>query len=365
LTKYLYPIRCLLSGIGALVTLVCVCATPAPTNATPSPTTAEFDIPYQLRLLADGTVLEVSGSFSWALPQNFQATLAAAPQVRLVRLESPGGHVGPAIQIATMIQQRGLDTYVGRFCASACTIAFLGGRQRWLAPGARLGFHQARAPGIPSEQVNEYLRTAYEDLHVPPAFIAHALRTPPSDLWFPTPVELRAVHYTTGDPPAAVLAVDHGWPPRLTDLTRRLVTASDQAVVQFGAALSDLLARLQDSNPEACWAFAHEGPDVTQAALPQTALDAIAAAEKYLGDATKDRRDRTLDVRQGKKAAAELVAFIREKDLAPALQGLRPGADHLVFCPSLYRLLQATLALPETHRADVLRAVLSPGGRSM
>jgi hypothetical protein len=50
----------------------------------PSSPTADFDIPYQLRLLSDGTVLEVSGSFSWALPQNFQATLAAAPGVRLV-----------------------------------------------------------------------------------------------------------------------------------------------------------------------------------------------------------------------------------------------------------------------------------------
>jgi hypothetical protein len=362
LTRYLYPIRCRLFRIGALVTLAC--ATFAPVDATPSPT-AEFDIPYQVRLLSDGTVLEVSGSFSWALPQNFQATLAAAPQVRLVRLESPGGHVGPAIEIANMIQQRGLNTYVGRFCASACTIAFLGGRQRWLAPDARLGFHQAHAPGIPSQQVNEYLRTAYEGMHVPPAFISHVLRTPPSDLWFPTPVELRAVHYTTGDPPATVLAVDHGWPPRLTDLTRRLVTASDQAVVQFGTALSDLLASLQDMNSEACWAFAHEGPDVTQSALPRTALNAIAVAEKYLGDATKDRRDRTLDARQDKEATAQLIAFIREKDLASALQGLRPGADHVVFCPSLHRLLQAALALPETHRAGALRAVLSPGGRPM
>jgi hypothetical protein len=358
LTRQHYPIRSLLIRIAALATLASMALVPA--DATPSPT-AEFDIPYQLRLLSNGTVLEVSGSFSWALPQNLQATLAAAPQVRIVRLESPGGHILPAIQVATMIQQRGLDTYVGRLCVSACTIAFLGGRQRWVAPDGRLGFHQAYAPGLPAEQANEYLRTAYENLHAPPAFIARALRTPPNDLWFPTAVELRAAHYTTGEAPAAVLAIDQGWPSRLTDLTRRLATTSDEAVVQFGTALSDLLMHLQNINPEACWAFTHEGPDIAQAALPEAAIEEVTVAEKYLTDAANHRRDHPPDARQGSKATAELIALVREKDMLPAMHGLRPGADHTVFCPSLHRLLLAALALPETHRASALRAVLSPG----
>jgi hypothetical protein len=360
LTKLVYPIRALLLQIGALVALVW--ATSARADLAPPPS-AEFDIPYQLRLLADGTVLELSGSFSWALPQTFQATLAAAPKVRLVRLESPGGHILPAIQIATMIQQRGLNTYVGRLCASACTIAFLGGQQRWLAPRARLGFHQAHAPGILPEQANAYLRTAYEKLHVPPAFVARTLRTPPTDLWFPTQAELRAAHYTTGDAPADVLSIDNGWPPRLTDLTQRLVTTSDDAVVQFATALSDLLVRMQAMNPEACWAFAHEGPDVPQTALPRETVDAITATAKYLTDSANDRWEHMRGSEQGKKATADLVALIREKDLLPVTQGLRPGAEHVAFCPSLHRLLEAGLALPEPDRPGALRTVLSPGGR--
>jgi hypothetical protein len=358
LTRYHHPIRFLLFHMGALATLVWV--TSALADVTPSLTT-EFDVPYQLRLSPDGTVLELSGSFSWALPQNLAATLATAPRVGIVRLESLGGHILPAVQIATIIQQRGLDTYVGRYCASACTIAFLGGRQRWLAPGARLGFHQAHAPGISSKQANEYLRTAYATLHVPPGFVAHVLSTPPTELWFPTPAELRTVHYTTGAPPAAVLALDRGWPPRLTDLTRRLATTSDEAVVQFGAALSDLLLRLQDLNPQACWAFAHEGPDVPQAALPQPAINAIAAAEKFLADAANNRGSHMRDAQSGKKATAELIVLLREKGMVQAMQGLRSGADPALFCPSLYRLLQAALALPEKHQAGALRAVLYPG----
>ena len=359
MTRLAYPIRVLLLRIGALAMLVW--GTSALAQPIPSPT-AEFDIPYQLRLLADGTILEVSGSFSWALPQTFQATLAAAPKVRLVRLESPGGHILPAIEIATMIQQRGLDTYVGRYCASACTVAFMGGQQRWLAPRARLGFHQAHAPGFSSEQANEYLRTAYEKLHVPPAFIARTLRIPPTDLWFPTAAELRAAHYTTGDAPAAVLAIDTGWPPRLTDLTRRLVTASDEGVVQFGGALSDLLTLLQRVSPETCWAFAHEGPDVTQTELPEAAVKEVRTAETYLAEAGNNRRDHPPVAPDGKAAIAELAALIRQNHLVAALQGLRSGADHAEFCPSLQRLLQVVLALPEAHRAGALRAMLSPEG---
>jgi hypothetical protein len=317
----LHRVKICAAAIAAVAWLSCSLA-----NAVPPPT-SEFDIPYQLRVDPNGETLELSGSFSWALPQNFQAVLASAPRVRLVRLESPGGHVLPALQVAMIIQQHGLDTYVGRLCASACTIAFLGGRERWLAAGARLGFHQARARGFPAEQVNEYLRQAYVHFHVPQSFIAHVLRTRPADIWFPTPAELRAVRYTTGDAPASALAVDHGWPPRLTDLARQLWTAPDEAVLAFGTALSDLLVSLQTANPEACWAFAHEGPDAPQVALSP--------------------------------------ASVRGKGMILALQGLRPGADHALFCPSLHELLLAIPALPEALRAGAFRAVLSPGGSQM
>lgn len=172
--------------------------------AAPSPT-FEFDIPYQLRVLPGGTVIELSGSFSWGLPQSLQALLASEPNVRVLQLESPGGQVQAALQVASMAQERGLNTYVGHVCASACTIAFLGGHQRWLGPDGRLGFHLGRGPGVAPQLVAEYMRQAYEKYAVPPRFIAHVLRTPPESLWFPTPEELRAIHYTTGPPPATVV----------------------------------------------------------------------------------------------------------------------------------------------------------------
>ena len=58
-------------------------------SAVASPT-AEFEAPYAIRVMPGGAVVEVSGSFSWAVPQNLMATLASAPGVRTVRLDSPG-----------------------------------------------------------------------------------------------------------------------------------------------------------------------------------------------------------------------------------------------------------------------------------
>jgi membrane-bound ClpP family serine protease len=123
--------------------------------------TAEFDAPYAIDVLSGGEIIQISGSFSWAMPQNFIAALAGAPHVRTIRFDSPGGHVQAALQIADVIHDRGLDTYVPRFCASACTLAFLAGKHRFLAPTAQLGFHQAHAPGVAPEIFDPVLRAVY------------------------------------------------------------------------------------------------------------------------------------------------------------------------------------------------------------
>lgn len=355
---FLKFVRSLLPSGGTLILvawLVC-----GPTGAAPSPT-AEFDIPYQLRVLSSGTVLELSGSFSWALPQNLEAVLAGAPGVRIVRLESPGGLVLPALQVATIIQQRGLDTYVGRLCASACTVAFLGGHQRWLASDARLGFHQAHASGVSADEASAFLQAAYEKFAVPPPFVAHVLRTPPIELWYPTQQELRAVHYTTGDPPASAISLGRSPLPRPSDFTQLLRSAPDDAVIQFASAFSDLIGRLQVANAEACWAFAHEGPDDPQDVLPRNLLDGFAAAQQRLAEVARTTQAAAIDPAQRKQVAADLQAAMRAKGQIAALEGLRSGADHAIFCPSLRDLLEAALGLPDPHRVTALRALLSGG----
>ena len=179
-------------------------ADPLPVVHPPVSPTAEFEAPYALGIVAGGEMIEISGSFSRAMPQNLVAMLGRAPRVRTIRFDSPGGHVEPAMQIADIIRSRGLDTYVPRVCASACTVAFLAGKSRFLDTDARMGFHQARAPGVPPAYFDPALRGAYSKSGVPTAFIDHVLRTPPAALWYPTQAELRAAGLVTGPLPVTV-----------------------------------------------------------------------------------------------------------------------------------------------------------------
>lgn len=165
-------------------------------------TASEFGAPYAIRLLPGGGMVELSGSFSWAVPQSLSVLLLRTPNVRTVRLFSPGGNVRAAVEVAKIVRAHGLDTYVERSCASACTIAFLGGKNRFLAPGAWLGFHQASSKGVDPDRFNPFMRAAYAGEGVPQAFIDHVLRTPPQSIWFPVREELLAAGLVTGLPPA-------------------------------------------------------------------------------------------------------------------------------------------------------------------
>jgi hypothetical protein len=172
-------------------------------------------------------------------------------------------------------------------------------------------------------------------------------------LWLPTPEELRGANISTGMAPAEIVAIDDGQSRNLRDVTNRLAAAPDRAVVQLAMALTDLLDKLQAVNPESCWAFAHDGAAELNSLLPPGVLEPVAAAERQVADAPPAPQPRI--------PIAELMKTLRARGAAQGLDGLRPGADHAAFCPSLRRLLLAVLALPDPSRAGGLRAVLAGG----
>ena len=69
-----------------------------------------------------------------------------------VLLSSPGGNLDQALIIGEIIRSHGLDTAVGTignsgdvapsYCASACVLAFAGGKARFGIAGSRLGVHR-------------------------------------------------------------------------------------------------------------------------------------------------------------------------------------------------------------------------------
>jgi hypothetical protein len=80
---------------------------------------------------------------------------------------------------------------------SACTLAFAGGRERYLRKGAVLGFHKGAFPGTKDDDLDDIQRTIFARAGFDPGFIAKALSTPSADMYKPEPEVLLAAHVIT------------------------------------------------------------------------------------------------------------------------------------------------------------------------
>lgn len=58
---------------------------------------------------------------------------------------SEGGNLMAGLEIGRAIRLKGFDTLVPdkMYCASACALAWLGGKTRWAGPGDHSTFHAA------------------------------------------------------------------------------------------------------------------------------------------------------------------------------------------------------------------------------
>ena len=88
------------------------------------------------------------------------AKFAALPPFKVLELNSPGGLVGEALQIATNMDARGgirTEIKPGARCASACGMAlFVSGKTRVVYWGGHLGIHSCRTPdGQPAIECNQ------------------------------------------------------------------------------------------------------------------------------------------------------------------------------------------------------------------
>ena len=107
------------------------------------------DIPeYALRIMRNGTEIELTGGFKFGLADDFAKALKTSPQIRVVHLNSLGGRTGEAEKLYLLIRKNGLITYVSSRCASVCTLAYSARRERWIDRNGRLGFHGLAFPGM-------------------------------------------------------------------------------------------------------------------------------------------------------------------------------------------------------------------------
>jgi hypothetical protein len=152
--------------------------------------------PYALRIMRNGTELEVSGGFKFGLADDLTRVMRATPQLRTIHLDSVGGRIGEGEKLFNLIREHGFTTYVSHQCLSACTLAFAGGRQRWLKSDAKLGFHAGAFAGVSSTD-GGIERSIFALAGFDRVFIDLALATPNKDMWYPTTQGLLASRVIT------------------------------------------------------------------------------------------------------------------------------------------------------------------------
>jgi hypothetical protein len=155
----------------------------------------------KLEVRADGRSILLAGGINDGSAEQLEKALQMAPAVTTVVFSSEGGWIREGQMLADVIRKRGLNTYVEGYCASACTIAFLAGKERAAAPSSKIGFHASRSVGSmasrPSSEETAQLRAIYRSAGLPDAFIRQVADTPYERMWHPSHAELLATGVLT------------------------------------------------------------------------------------------------------------------------------------------------------------------------
>jgi hypothetical protein len=156
---------------------------------------------HALHVLRNGTELEFAGGITFGTTDEIRQALDEGSQIKVLHLNSIGGRIAEGRKLRELIRERGLITYTATECDSACTIAFMGGKARYVGPNAKLGFHQAAFPGATADQIAEEDgkdKAALIRAGVATDFADRAYTTAHDKIWYPTTAELLAAHIITG-----------------------------------------------------------------------------------------------------------------------------------------------------------------------
>ncbi|HUJ90548.1 MAG TPA: hypothetical protein VLX12_10160, partial [Syntrophorhabdales bacterium] len=373
---------------------------------------------YRLRLLRDGTELEVAGPIAFGLTDKVSQTLDTNRSVRVIHLNSAGGRVNEARKLRDLIASRGLTTYTASGCSSACTLAFVAGQKRLIARNAALGFHQYSFPGIKGRDFQAEYEKDKQDWSrrgIASAFVNTAFATPSDKMWRPSHRELFEAGMITGYPESDDVGISGVKPTDLENIDaeftkiplfsalktyepvtydrllsqvrsgvqegrsmaemqkqilplvhsvymKRLPYASDLALRGFGRLLLEQMKVLYSVDPTLCYAYIHgESNEVKANAI------------KYFSD---ELRQRELSV------MAEVISSAAEGSFQPPSQQQIDGELKSVFtvltkrygtdvrmlndqelgkankaraCEIAYELYREILVLPERDSGQLLR----------
>jgi hypothetical protein len=147
-----------------------------------------------LELLDQNKTLKIAGFFGNGSYSSIKTHLEKNPTVTKLYLNSNGGRFKEIENIARLVQEKKLSTYVESHCLSFCTAIFLAGYPRYATPTAKIGFHAPSFDGL--EHLVEQFGllddsvSLYKSFNLPKKFVDKIFSTPNSTMWYPTYQEL-------------------------------------------------------------------------------------------------------------------------------------------------------------------------------
>lgn len=135
--------------------------------------------------------VKLTGPITLNTSVDFDKVLSLAPNLEAIQLDSPGGVVVAALEIANKVHSLGLNTLITSkdTCASACSIIYVAGKARQTS--GNLGVHQLsqntseHTPNLVAFQfVIADVLDSFERFGVDPRIIRKMLTTPPNEMYF-------------------------------------------------------------------------------------------------------------------------------------------------------------------------------------
>lgn len=216
---------------AGLAALALVLSLDVPASADDPPT-------HTLRVIRQGSEIEFLGEIDYGSAVGLEEILAQNPKAKVLHLNSPGGQVDEADRMAASVEKRGMTTTVDEFCVSACTLVFLAGQQRLIAPKAQVGFHRPWVPDMSEAEMAIIIqrdRDFMKGRGISPWFIDKAYATPNSSVWYPTVTEMTSAKVIDG----------------VTDKYVIEVGKFSSALPQEGMALQEFFNAVQQRSPSA------------------------------------------------------------------------------------------------------------------
>ena len=154
---------------------------------------------YTITLSKNKNAIFVAGKFKHGISADvIDIYRANSDTVKSIMYSSSGGKLHESVTLYQLAQDHNLNTYAINYCYSACTTAFVGGKNRISLMQTKFGFHKFGAKAfkdiepdnvviVDAQNRNSYL---FEEQGVKKEFLSKIYQANHADMWNPNLIEL-------------------------------------------------------------------------------------------------------------------------------------------------------------------------------